>query len=254
MAGTCIVLGSGTSNGVPTLGKQYSKSFLADRRNHRTRCSVVLQGPTGNLLIDTSPELRIQLLREEIQDIEAVLITHTHADHIMGLDDIRAFCLKYQAAIPLYAWPQYQDDIRRIFPYAFADFPPGIFVPRLELRDVPETLEVGGLSVKTMKVDHGPLPVVAVRVNDFAYVTDVSAIPEKSWEQLLGLNNLILDAVRYKPHPNHFHYERAIEVAQQLKAKTTWFTHLSDDYDHEETEKALPSGIRLAYDGLKIPL
>ena len=184
MAGTAVVLGSGTSNGVPTLGKRYPPEYLAEPKNWRTRCSLLLEGPTGNFLVDTSPELRLQLLREKCLDIDAVLITHTHADHIMGMDDIRAFCLKYQKAMPVYAWPRYQEDIKRIYPYAFEEFPPGIWVPRLDLLDVPDQIEAGGLTIHTMKVDHGNLPCVAIRVNDFAYVTDVSYIPEPAWSKL----------------------------------------------------------------------
>lgn len=251
-SGRLIMLGSGTSNGVPTAGKEYSDAFLSDARNHRTRASVVLEGPLGNLLIDASPELRIQLVREKVFDLESVLITHTHADHIMGLDDVRSFCLKYERAMTVYAWPEYQEDIRRVYPYAFKEFPKGIWVPRFDLVDVPEVIEVGGLNVVTMRVEHGPIPVVAVRVNDLAYVTDVSEIPEAAWEKLQGLDTLILDAVRYRPHPNHFHFEKSLEVAAELGAKVTYLTHLSDDYDHAEVDAELPGGVRLAYDGLRV--
>lgn len=252
--GTAIILGSGTSNGIPTLGKTYPQEYLDNPKNWRTRSSIVLEGPTGNLLVDASPELRLQLVRENIVDLESVLITHTHADHIMGLDDVRAFCLKYERAIDVYAWPEYQDDIKRIYPYAFRDFPPGIWVPRFELQDIPQILDVGGLKVETLTVMHGPLRVAALRVNDFAYVTDVSEIPPETWERLQGLDVLVLDAVRYKPHPNHFHFDRAVEVALQLNAKKTYFTHLSDDYDHDKVENELPPQIRLAFDGLRVPL
>jgi phosphoribosyl 1,2-cyclic phosphate phosphodiesterase len=249
-----ILLGSGTSNGVPSLGKAYPPEFLADPRNHRTRSSLVLQGPTGNVLVDCSPEMRLQLLREDIQDVEAVLITHTHADHIMGMDDLRSFCLKTKQPMPVYASPEAQQDIRRIFPYAFAEFPPGIWVPRFDLRDAPAEVEIGGLRIEIIWVEHGAMPVMGLKVGGLGYLTDVSRIPEEAWPRFEGLDHLVLDAVRYQPHPNHFHFDKALEVALALGAGSTWLTHLSDDYDHGPVEAGLPPGIRLAYDGLRIPL
>lgn len=249
-----IILGSGTSNGVPALGCEYSESFLANVKNHRTRPSLLLKGPSGNVLVDCPPEMRLQLLRERVLDVEAAIITHTHADHVMGMDDLRAFCHRNGGSIRVFATPESQRDIRRIFEYAFLPFPPGIEVPRFDLRDCPQTLEICGLRIETMTVFHGSMPVLALRLGGFAYVTDVSEIPPEAWNRLQGLDCLVLDAVRYKPHPNHFHFERAIEVAQRLGAKRTYFTHLSHDYDHDEVNASLPSGIELAYDGLRIPL
>lgn len=249
-----VILGSGTSNGVPTLGRDYSPEFLANPKNHRGRPSCLLVGPTGNVLIDCAPEMRLQLLRENIKDVAATIITHTHADHVMGMDDLRAFCLKDSRAMPVYTGPEYQQDIRRIFQYAFGDFPPGIWVPRFDLRDVPPVIQEGGLEIRTFWVDHGPIPCLAVRVGGFAYVTDVSRIPPESWEELQNLDVLVLDGLRLRPHPNHFHLERAIETAQALKPITTYLTHLSDDYDHDITEAELPPGIHLAYDGLRVPI
>jgi phosphoribosyl 1,2-cyclic phosphate phosphodiesterase len=247
---TATLLGTGTSNGVPSLGKVYTPEFLADPRNHRMRCSLALQGPAGNVLVDCTPEMRLQLLRAEIRDLEAVIITHTHADHVMGMDDLRAFSMHSQRAVPVYTLPVFQADIRRIYPYAFAEFPPGIFVPRFELRDVPSVLEVAGMSIEVLEVEHGPIPCLGVRVNNFAYLTDVSHIPPAAWDQLQGLDVLVLDAVRHKPHPNHFHLAKALEVAEALGAKRTYLTHLCDEYDHGPFEKTLPDHIRLAYDGL----
>ena len=251
---TCVVLGSGTSNGVPMLGVEYSEAYLSNLKNWRTRASICLLGPTGNLLVDCAPELRLQLARERIFDIEACLITHTHADHVMGMDDLRSLYVKTRREMPIYAWPRYQADIRRIYPYAFAEMPPGVEVPRFDLRDVPPLIDVGGMRVTTMEVEHGSIPVVAIRVNDFAYVTDVSNIPNEAWQLLQGLDTLILDAVRIRPHPNHFHFDRAIEVAQMLQAQKTYFTHLSHDYDHDETNRSLPPGIELAWDGLRFEI
>lgn len=193
------------------------------------------------------------MIREDVFDVEAVMVTHTHADHVMGMDDLRSLCLKYQRPIPIYTAPRYQEDIRRIFPYAFQQFPKGIWVPRFELYDVPAVLNLGGLEIRTFWVEHGPLPVLALRVGGFAYVTDVSHIPEEAWNQLTGVETLVLDAVRYKPHPNHFHFDRALEVAREIGAKKTYLTHLSDDYDHDKTNAELPDDIELAYDGLRIP-
>lgn len=249
-----IVLGSGTSNGVPTPGRDYTPEFLANSKNHRTRPSIVLCGPTGNVLVDCAPELRLQLLREDIRDIEACLITHTHADHIMGMDDLRSFCLKTGREMPVYTAPRYQDDIRRVFNYAFEDYPPGIWVPRFDLREVPPVFDLGGLEIRTFWVEHGPIPVLGLRVAGFAYVTDVNRIPPEAMAELQGLDTLVLDAVRYRPHPNHFNLDQAIAVAQEIGARQTYFTHLSDDYDHDVTNATLPSGMGLAWDGLKIPL
>jgi phosphoribosyl 1,2-cyclic phosphate phosphodiesterase len=249
-----IVLGSGTSNGVPMLGMTYPDGYLDNPKNHRTRPSIIVCGPTGNLLVDCTPELRLQATKEKITDIEAVLITHTHADHVMGMDDLRSITLRTKRDMPIYTLPRYQDDIRRIFPYAFADFPPDIEVPRFDMRDVPQVLDVGGLQFDIFQVWHGKIPVLALRVNDFAYVTDVSDIPPEARRKLNGLDTLILDAVRLKPHPNHFHLEKAIEVAFEIGARKTYFTHLSHDYDHDKTNSELPPGIELAHDRLRIPI
>lgn len=248
-----IILGSGTSNGVPSLGIDYPADFLANPKNHRTRPSILLVGPTGNFLVDCPPELRLQLLREHIMMVHAVLITHTHADHVMGMDDLRAYCMLSRKSMPIYTTPEYQADIKRIFKYAFDEFPTGE-VPRFDFIDPPEVIHSCGLTIQVLTVLHGKLPVLALRVNDFAYVTDVSEIPAPAMAKLAGLKTLVLDAVRYEPHPNHFHFDRALDVAEEIGAEVTYFTHLSHDYDHDKTEALLPKNIRLAYDGLRIPI
>jgi len=249
-----IVLGSGTSNGVPMLGYDYSFGYLENPRNHRTRASVLIRGPDGNLLVDCAPEMRLQLTREGIRRVDAVIVTHSHADHLMGMDDLRSFCITQRQAMPVYSLPAYLDDIRRVFPYAFAVFPEGIQVPRFELIAAPPVLDCCGLMIETLTVLHGKLPVLALRVGGFAYVTDVSHIPGAAWARLQGLDTLILDGVRYKPHPNHFHFEKAVEVAQELGARQTYLTHLNHDYDHDAVNASLPKNIQLAYDGLRIRL
>lgn len=246
-----VILGSGTSNGCPSLGFEYPEAFLANPKNWRTRPSLLLRGPIGNLLVDCAPEMRLQLLRERVLDVESVLITHTHADHIMGMDDLRCFEQRSGRDMTIYAQPADQAVLRRVFAYAFADFPPGIHVPRFQLQDVPVVIECGGMQIETMTVFHGSIPVIAIRVGDFAYVTDVSRIPDDVMARLTGLKTLVLDAVRRKPHPNHFHFDRALEVAREIGAEMTYFTHLSHDFDHDVCEsEELPPEIRLAYDGL----
>lgn len=249
---TAVVLGSGTSNGVPMLGVKYPPEYLAEPKNHRTRASIILLGDGANFLVDCAPELRLQMTREGLYEIDGVLITHTHADHVMGMDDLRSICIRTRRPMPVYAYEQYQADIKRIFPYAFMEFPPGVEVPRFHLADVPDEMEIGGMRIQFMEVRHGKIPVTSLRVNDFAYVTDVSEIPSSTWGKLQGLETLVLDAVRYEPHPNHFHFARALEVVQELRPKQAYFTHLSHDYDHYKTSAELPAGVALAYDGLRI--
>jgi phosphoribosyl 1,2-cyclic phosphate phosphodiesterase len=234
------------------LGHVYPPGYLDNPKNHRTRSALALLGPEGNLLVDCPPELRLQVTRERIYDFEAALITHTHADHVMGMDDLRSLCLKYGTAFPIYTLPQYEEDIRRIYAYAFREYPSGVIVPRFEFPMLTRDLHVGGMRIRTFVVDHGSVPVVGLRVNDFAYITDVSNIPASAMEELRDLEVLALDAVRRKPHPNHFHLDRALEVAAEIGARRTLLTHLSHDYDHDQTSAELPKGVELAYDGLRL--
>lgn len=236
------------------LGHAYPPAYLANPKNWRTRCSLLVEGPEGNLLVDCAPEMRLQLVREGILDVAAVLITHTHADHVMGMDDLRSLCVKTGGAMPVYTLPRYQEDIRRIYRYAFQEFPPGIWVPRFDLIDVPPVLTVAGMKVQTFVVEHGPLPCIGIRIGDFAYITDVSRIPEDVFGLLEGLNTLVLDAVRYAPHPNHFNLEGALAVAARISAGQTYLTHLSHDYDHDEFEASLPTGVAPAFDGMRITI
>ncbi len=248
-----VVLGSGTSNGVPMLGMDYSPEFLANPKNHRTRCSIAIKGPEGNILVDCAPEMRLQMLRADIKRIEGVIITHTHADHIMGMDDIRSYCVAHGMDMPVYTYERYQEDIRRIFPYAFIDHGnPEILVPRFILQEMPDPLEVVGLKIERLDIWHGQWPVIGLKINRFAYLTDVNMIPGEVMDRLTDLDTLILDAVRYRPHPNHYNYDQAIDVAKAIGAKQTYFTHLSADYDHDKVNEDLPPGIELAYDGLII--
>jgi len=249
---TAVILGSGTSNGIPMLGVEYPPGYLEDPRNRRNRACLALQGPTGNVIVDCPPELRLMAHAAAIHDIEAVIVTHTHADHIMGMDDLRSICMKTGRPVPIYTLPRYQEDIRRVFAYAFIEHQTGVFVPRFDLYDVAETLHLGGMEIRTFLVEHGRIPVIGLRVGDFAYITDVSHIPDSARAELHGLETLVVDAVRLKPHPNHFHLEKALAVAAEIGAKRTILTHLSGDYDHAKSNSELPEGVELAYDGMKV--
>ncbi len=236
------------------LGVTYPPEYLANPKNHRNRACLYLEGPTGSLIVDCPPEMRLMCTSRNITRFDAVLITHTHADHIMGMDDLRSICMVTGKSVPVYTLPRYQEDIRRVFNYAFKEFPPGVMVPRFDLMDPPPVIEVGGMSVQTFVVEHGSTPCIGIRVNNFAYITDVSHIPPEAMELLHGLDVFIVDAVRIKPHPNHFHLERALEVAAEVGARQTYFTHLSADFDHDKTNASLPVGIELAYDGLTLEI
>jgi len=252
-----IFLGTGTSTGVPMIGCECSVCTSSDPRNHRTRPSVLMSLPGGNLLIDTTPEMRLQLLRERIRHVHAIAFTHHHADHLFGLDDARLFPRWIGGPVPVYCEQSTEECIRRVFHYAFQDgndkLPAG-FVPKMRFvrlePDVP--FEAAGERVLPIRLEHGPFPVLGFRVGGLAYCTDVSRIPEASWAMLQGLDVLVLDALRYDPHPTHFSLSEALEVAAALRPRRTFLTHLSHYFDHGTTQASLPENVWLAYDGLSI--
>lgn len=248
------MLGSGTSNGVPMLGVTYPPEYLANPRNWRTRSSIIVLAPGGNVLVDCAPELRLQMAREKLTRIDEVIVTHTHADHIMGMDDLRSICMLTRRPIHIYADPPSQADIRRIFAYAFVDNAEGVEVPRFDLETPGDRIRTCEIDIEVLRVMHGPTSVLGLRIGDFAYLTDVNHIPPREMDRLQGLGTLILDAVRYKPHPNHYHFAQALEVAAEIGAKMTYFTHLSSDYDHDRTNAELPASVQLSYDGLRVPI
>ena len=222
-----------------------------DPRNQRARPCAVLHLPQGNLLIDTPPELRLQCVRFGIEHVGAVIITHGHADHLFGMDDLRGFTDAHGGHIPVYALPDTLEVIRTCFPYAFRQMPPGITVPRLTLHPADPVMHLLGARIEALSVWHGTWPVLGIRCGSMAWVTDVSSIPEPTMERLYGLDLLFLDAVRRKPHPTHFHLERALEVIRTLSPRRAVLIHLSHDYDHVTTNRQLPEGVELAYDGMR---
>ncbi len=254
-----IILGSGTSVGVPSIGCGCAVCTSRDPKNARTRSSIIVGLPKGNLLIDTSPDLRAQLLREGIGIVHAVLYTHEHADHIFGLDDLRLFPFYLGHAVPLYCVPVVQQRIRRSFDYAFTNVEhthEGA-VPRLAFHsiDPDQPFTVLDTEIRPIRLKHGPrFDVLGFRIGDFAYCTDTNEIPESSWPLLEGLDTLVLDALRHRPHPTHFNLEQALETVARLRPKRTYFTHICHDLDHQTTNQSLPEGVALAHDGLRIPL
>lgn len=256
--GQFILLGTGTSVGVPSIGCPCEVCQSTDPRDKRTRCAAIVGLPEGNLLIDTPPDLRQQLLREHIGVAHAVLYTHEHADHIFGLDDLRLFPFYTGAPVPLYCEAHVEQRIRKSFDYAFQDQEPthAGAVPQLEFRTITdEPFRVLGATVLPIRLRHGPrFTVLGFRIGDIAYCTDVNQIPDESWSRLEGLDVLILDALRYRPHVTHFSLDEAIAVAQRLKPKRTIFTHIAHDLGHAATNAQLPPGMELGYDGLRIPL
>ena len=255
--GQLIFLGTGTSVGVPVVGCGCATCTSDNPRNKRLRCALVLGLPGGNLLVDTPPDLRTQLLREQIGLVHATLYTHDHADHVFGLDDLRLFPYYLGYPMPVFAEEQVEARIRKSFDYAFVHetkhYAGG--VPQIEFQRIgTEPFEVLGARVIPLRLEHGKFRVLGFRFGNIAYCTDTNRIPPESLPLLQGLDVLIVDALRHKPHPTHFSLEEAVETARQLQARRTYFTHMSHDLEHEATNRALPEGMELAYDGLRLPL
>ncbi len=258
ISGQLVFLGTGTSVGVPAIGCGCAVCTSDNPRNSRTRCGLALGLPQGNLLIDTPPDLREQLLREQIGIAHSVLYTHEHADHIFGLDDLRLMQFYLGGPIPLYCEPQVEARIRKSFDYAFQSRE-GLHagaVPQLEMRSIGlEPFEVLGAPVIPLRLQHGPrFEVLGFRFGDIAYCTDTNSIPQESREKLRGLKVLILGCLRREPHTTHFGLEEALEVVADLAPQQTLLTHISHDLDHEQLNAELPAHVKLAYDGLRLPL
>ena len=256
--GKLVFLGTGTSHGVPVVGCRCVVCRSADPRNARTRCSVVLGLPEGNLLIDTAPELRLQLVQAEIGLIHAVLYTHAHADHMAGLDDLRIITHYLGHDLPIHTTAAIERRVREAFAYAFdarvdkhyAGGVPHLTFHRIDQQPFP----LLGAWVTPIPLLHGKHPCWGYRCGAVAYCTDVNQIPEESFALLRGLNVLVLDCLRQRPHPTHFTVSEAVAAAARIGARHTYFTHLCHELDHAEFAASLPPNMAPAYDGLTVEM
>jgi phosphoribosyl 1,2-cyclic phosphate phosphodiesterase len=252
MKAKLTVLGSGTSMGVPTIGCDCAVCHSADSHDRRTRPSIMVEYGGHFVLIDTTPDFREQAIREGIQTVDAVLYTHTHADHILGIDDLRPISFHRPEKIPLYARPEAVEVLRSMFRYIFdADYKFG-GIARVELKNIDGPIELFGARFDPITVVHGDTEIYGYRFGSAAYLTDFSDIPTSSMTQLGGLDILFLDALRHKPHPTHSTVENSLRIVQQLKPKRAFFTHICHDLPHAETNASLPPDVRLSYDGMKL--
>jgi len=248
------VLGSGTSHGVPAIGCDCAVCTSSDPKDKRTRPSIYLETERTRILIDTSTDLRMQALAYGVRRVDAIVFTHNHADHVMGLDDVRRFNQMQKGAIPCYADAATLESLRRMFAYVFD--PPqqiGGGLPQLVLHAITGPWAIEDVQLVPIPLWHGQLPVLGFRIGRFAYLTDCNRIPDASWALLTadgGVRTIILDALRHRPHSTHFSVGEAIDVVQRLGAERAYFTHISHDLAHAATNAQLPAGMELAYDGL----
>lgn len=263
------MLGSGTSHGVPAIGCDCAVCHSTDPRDRRTRPSVLLELSHGDpepalaravraILIDTSTDLRMQALANNVRRVDAILFTHGHADHVLGLDETRRFNQMQKSAIGCYGSEDTIADLRRMFDYIFgAPRQAGGGVPQLRLFPIAGPFTMGGVEIVPVPLLHGALPVLGFRVGPFAYLTDCNRIPDESWPILMadgGVRVLVLDALRERRHPTHFAVDEALEVVARLRPERTYFTHICHDLGHAATCARLPAGVELAYDGLVMDL
>lgn len=252
-----VILGSGTSFGVPMVGCNCDVCRSTDTRDRRTRAAAWLCGPDVSILFDAGPDLRQQCLAQRLTSLDAVLLTHTHADHLHGLDDLRAFTQRAKRPLPLFASADDAKQVRQKFAYIFEDNMDrfGWGIPRLEMHEIAaEPFVVAGLSVQPVPLLHGPWQTTGYRIGSMAYLTDCSQIPESSWALLEGLDLLVIDALRWRTHPTHLSIDESLAVAERLRPKRMVLTHLSHEVSHAQDSPKLPSGVQFAYDGMRLEL
>jgi len=268
MQATLTFLGTGTSMGVPTLGCACAVCTSSDPRDSRLRPSISISWPSissagrepqeqHTVVIDTGPDFRLQALRAHINYVDAVFYTHAHADHILGMDDLRPLSFiaaKKSGPIPLYAAPDAADILQRVFDYTFSPDATYINRARVELKPLAPHNLIHGADFIRIPVMHGKLEISGYRFGNAAYLTDVSEIPASSLELLKGVEVMVLSALRHLPHPSHSTVEQALDWARKIGARQTWFTHIAHELGHQQTNQTLPEDVRLAYDGLSVPI
>jgi len=247
-------LGTGTSHGVPMIGCDCATCRSDDPRDRRLRPSIFIESPDGTkVLVDAGPDLRAQALTHNLRRVDAIVFTHGHADHILGLDEVRRYNALQKRAMACYGDAATVADIRQLFGYIFDPATPkGGGLPHVELFTIVGPFCIGGQEFVPVQILHGPRPILGLRVGGFAYLTDCSAIPDQSWPLLEDLDVLVVDALRDRPHPTHFSLRQAIETAGRIGARRTYFTHMCHDLGHAATCARLPTGMELAYDGLVV--
>ena len=250
---TITFLGTGTSSGVPMIACECHVCTSPDKKDNRLRSSIMVQSAHTTLVVDSTPDFRYQMLREKVKELDAVLFTHPHKDHIAGLDDVRAFNYFQEQAMAVYANPMTIDALMREFAYAFADKKyPGI--PNIELNTISlEPFTIGDIPIIPIEVWHMKMPVYAFRFGDFTYITDANRIEESEKEKIRGSKILVVNALRRERHISHYSLDEAIALVQELQIPEAYFTHVSHQLGrHEEVERTLPAGIHLAYDGMRL--
>ena len=247
-------LGTGTSHGVPMIGCGCETCTSDDPRDRRMRPSILVETDDGAaILVDAGPDLRAQALAYRVTRVDAIIFTHGHADHILGLDDVRRYNAIMRQPMALYGDALTIADIRRLFGYVFDPASPkGGGLPQLELFTIAGSFCLRRQEVVPVPILHGSRPILGLRFARFAYLTDCSAIPDASWPLLEGLDVLVLDALRERPHPTHFSVSEAVDAARRIGARRTYFTHMCHDLSHAATCARLPDGMALAYDGLRV--
>lgn len=244
-------LGTGTSMGVPVIGCRCPVCTSDDPRNRRTRTSALLRIADQQILIDAGPDFRTQALAADLRHLDAVLLTHSHFDHVAGLDDLRPLTF-HRTAMPIYGSAQTLNEVRERFAYAFTETSVGSTRPSIELVPVAASFHVGPVKICPLEVLHGTWTITAYRIGGLGYVTDASAIPPASRRLLQNLDVLVLNALRYEPHPTHFSVEQAVAVIAELRPRRAYLVHMTHGIDHATTNALLPPGVELAYDGLEI--
>ncbi len=249
-------LGTGTSQGVPLIGCDCEVCISADPRDNRLRSSIWVQIGDTSIVVDSGPDFRYQMLRAKVKKLDAIVFTHSHKDHIAGLDDVRAYNFFSKKAVNIYATQETQEALKREFYYVFSEKQyPGI--PQIDLNTInaQQNFDINGHTIKPILVKHMHMDVLGFRFGDFTYITDANYIAPEEIEKIKGSKVLVLNALRHKEHPSHYTLEEAIKVAEEIGAEQTYFTHISHQLgNHSKINNQLPDGIQLSYDGLELEL